>query len=92
MISANNDDFNGAMIWLPNGALNYQKTDSKDSSYAVMWVCKFTAPIKGSTGYTIITPRNMDALVRENLIRILPGFAKAAGGTYRGYGAKDSML
>lgn len=93
IISANNDDFNSAFVWLPNGALNYQKTDSKDSSYAVIWVCKFTAPVKGSTGYTIITPRNMDALVRENLIRLnLPGFAKAAGGTYRAYGSRDTAL
>ena len=92
IISARDNDFKGVMIWLPNGSLNYQRTGSNDTSYAVIWVCKFTAPVKGTASFTIATPRTMDALVRENLTAMLPGFAKAAGGTYRGYGAKDSTL
>lgn len=89
--SKKDDDINGAWIWLPNGWLEYDKTDSKDSAYNVIWTCKFTAPVKGkSTGYKIITPKNLDPIIRTNLIRSLPGFSTAAGGTYRGYGSEDS--
>lgn len=93
IISTNDNDFNNVFIWLPNGSLNYVKPDKKDYSYGAIWVCEFRAPVKGSTGYTISTPKNMDALVREKLIRLnLPGFAKAAGGTYRAYGSRDRAI
>lgn len=88
--SKNNEDINGAWIWLPNGWLEYDKTDSKDTSYNVIWACKFTAPVKGSTGYKIITPKNLDPIIRSNLIRNLPGFTASTGGTYRAYGSDDS--
>lgn len=91
IFSGGTEDFKGAMIWLPNGSLNYQRVDGRSSAYAVLWVCKFTAPVRGVTGFTIVTPRDMDNNLRELLLDI-PGFAKSASSTYRGYGAKDATL
>lgn len=90
IINTKDNNINGAFIWLPNGWLEYAKVDSKDSSFNVIWVCKFTAPTKKDKGYQMITPKTFDATVRSTLLINLPGFSTAAGGTHRAYGSEDS--
>ena len=90
IISTKDNDINGAFVWLPNGWLEYAKTDTKDSSFNVIWVCKFTAPTKKDKGYQMITPKTFDDTVRATLQLNLPGFSSATGGVYRAYGSEDT--
>lgn len=90
IINTKNNNIDGAFIWLPNGWLEYAKTDSTDTSFNVIWVCKFTAPTKKDKNYQIVTPKTFDAEVRKTLQINLPGFSSASGGTYRAYGSEDS--
>lgn len=83
----NDSNIDGAFIWLPNGWLEYAKTDSKDTSLNVIWTCKFSAPTKKDKGYQLVTPPEAD--VRAALQLSLPGFTATSAGVYRAYGSED---
>jgi len=90
--STKGNDLNGMFIWLPNASLTYQRQASKDNAYMVIWVCKFTGPIKDSNNnpYSILTPLP-ESVVRAGLTETLgAAFTTASGSTYRGFGATDS--
>lgn len=91
IVSKKGNDLNNLFLWLPNASLIYDRKASLDSSYAVIWVCKFTGPVKdGANKYSIITPFPED-VARAGLIDTLgPSFVQTLGGTYRGYGSEDT--